>query len=252
MVIFSHWHPLVDFLLDRYTGHECRYRLWLAFSSYQGFAMAGIKELSAQLQTLKKQIPFATAQALTSVARQIATAEKTAFQRKLENPTPFTVKAVGSVGARKDNLKAKVFVRDIAASYLEPFEFGGMHKLNGQALLNPKNVKLNKFGNLARNKIAQLKAKPNVFIGDIDGINGVWQRVKAKKGRKGKKRQKRSANGTRRARDKNPVPKLLIQFGDALPVKPTLGYMDRAEKMAAALMPGAISKAIDEALKTAK
>ena len=214
--------------------------------------MADIKDLSAELQSLKKQIPFATAQALTNVARQIAVAEKAAFQRKLENPTPFTVNSVGSVGARRDSLTAKVYVRDIAAGYLEPFEFGGVHKLNGQALLNPKDIKLNKYGNLSRNKLSQLKAKSNVFIGDVDGINGVWQRVKAKKGRKGKKRQKRSANGTRRAREKNPMPKLLIRFGDALPVKPTLGYMDRAEKMAAALMPGAISKAIDEALKTAK
>lgn len=214
--------------------------------------MADIKDLSAKLQSLKKQIPFATAQALTSVARQIATAEKTAFQRKLENPTPFTVNSVGAAGARRDNLTATVFVRDIAAGYLAPLEFGGVHKLNGQALLNPKNVKLNKYGNLSRNKLSQLKAKSDVFIGDIDGINGVWQRVKVKKGKKGKKRQKRSTNGTHRARVKNPMPKLLIRFGDALPVKPTLGYMDRAEKMAAGLMPGALSKAIDEALKTAK
>ncbi len=214
--------------------------------------MADIKDLSAKLQSLKKQIPFATAQALTSVARQIAAAEKTAFQRKLESPTPFTVNAVGSAGARRDNLIAKVFVRDIAAGYLEPLEFGGVHKFNGQALLNPKDVKLNKYGNLSRNKLSQLKAKSNVFIGDIDGINGVWQRVKAKKSKKGKKRQKRSANGTQRARVKNPMPKLLIRFGDALPTKPTLGYMDRAEKMAAGLMPGALSKGIDEALKTAK
>lgn len=214
--------------------------------------MADIKDLSAKLQSLKKQIPFATAQALTSVARQIASAEKTAFQRKLENPTPFTVNSVGSVGARRDNLMAKIFVRDIATAYLEPLEFGGVHKLNGQALLNPKAVKLNKYGNLSRNKLSQLKAKSDVFIGDIDGINGVWQRVKVKKGKKGKKRQKRSANGTRREREKNPMPKLLIRFGDALPVKPTLGYMERAEKMAAGLMPGALSKAINEALKTAK
>ena len=214
--------------------------------------MSDLRDLSKELQKLKKQIPFATAQALTSVARQIASAEKTAFQRKLENPTPFTVNSVGSAGAHRNSLMAKVFVRDIAEAYLEPLEFGGLHKLNGQALLNPKDVKLNKYGNLSRNKLSQLKAKSNVFIGDIDGINGVWQRVKAKKGKKGKKRQKRSANGTQRARVKNPMPKLLIRFGDALPAKPTLGYMDRAEKMAAGLMPGALSKAIGEALKTAK
>ncbi len=87
--------------------------------------MAGLNALSAQLRSLQKQIPFATAQALTAVARKIQAAEKVALQRKLENPTPFTVNSVGSQGARRDNLTARVFVRDIAASYLEPFEFGG-------------------------------------------------------------------------------------------------------------------------------
>lgn len=213
--------------------------------------MANLKDLSAQLRQLQKQIPFATAQAMTKVVRQIEAAQKTAFQQNLENPTPFTVKAVGSAAARKDNLRARVFVRDIAASYLEPFEVGGQHKLNGKALLNPKSIKLNKYGNLTRNKISQLKARPDVFIGDIDGVNGVWKR-KVKKGKKKGKRAKRSPNGTRRPRVKQPAPKLLIRFGDALPVTPTLGYMDRANTMAQALMPGALSLAISEALKTAK
>ncbi|MCW6612354.1 hypothetical protein NFB55_17380, partial [Yersinia ruckeri] len=136
--------------------------------------MATLKDLSNQLQSIKKQIPFAAAQALTSVARQIAAAQKVGMQRNLDNPTPFTVNSVGSFGARKDRLQARVFVRDIAAGYLEPFEFGGVHKLNGKALLNPKNLKLNKYGNLTRNKMSQLKAKDNVFVGDVDGVNGVW------------------------------------------------------------------------------
>ncbi|NIH11599.1 MAG: hypothetical protein G5702_04545 [Serratia symbiotica] len=210
--------------------------------------MAGLKELSAQLQSVRKQIPFATAQALTRVARKIADAERTAFERHLENPTPLTVNAVRSYGARKSNLKAKVFVMDTAASYLEPFEFGGQHKLNSQALLNPKNIKLNK----PRNKLWQLKAKPNMFVGEIKGVNGVWQRKKAIKVKKGKKRRKRSANGTRRERVKQRPPKLLIRFGDALPVKPTLGYFDRAQVMANALMPTELSRAMAEAMVTAK
>ncbi|NHB94773.1 hypothetical protein [Photorhabdus cinerea] len=214
--------------------------------------MAGLKELSNKLAQIKKQVPFATAQALTKVARQIEQAEKKAIERKLDNPTPFTVKSVGSVGASKSNLKAKVFVRDIAASYLTPFEIGGVHKLNSSALLNPKNIKLNKYGNLPRNKLQQLKAKPDTFIGEIDGVNGVWKRKKAKKVKKGKKRLKRSPNGTRRDRVKQRPPKLLIRFGDALPVAPILGYQERARKMADALMPQAISQALDEAIKTAK
>ncbi|HCR5063836.1 TPA: hypothetical protein ONC11_004143 [Enterobacter asburiae] len=214
--------------------------------------MANIRELSGHLQKLQKQIPFATAQALTSTARKIQAAEKTALSRKLENPTPFTVNAVGSVGARRDNLVAKVFVRDIAASYLEPFEFGGDHKLNSQALLNPKNIKLNKYGNLTRNKMAQLKAKPDVFVGEIDGVNGVWQRKKATKGKKNAKRRKRSQNGTRQPRQKQTAPKLLVRFGDALPVKPVLGYMDRAQAMAANLMQTELSRAMAAAMASAR
>ncbi|EOE8052022.1 hypothetical protein [Klebsiella pneumoniae] len=212
--------------------------------------MSTLKDLSRQLKQLQKQIPFATAQAMTSVVRDIAAAQKVALGRKLESPTPFTVNSVGSAGARKNNLRAKVFVRDVAAEYLEPFEFGGEHKLNSQALLNPKNIKLNKYGNMPRNKLSQLKAKPNVFVGEVTGVDAVWQRRKPKKAKK--KRARRSANGTRRPKRKQRAPKLLVRFGDALPVTPTLDYMNRSRSMAAGLMPGALSRAIEEAIRTAK
>ena len=212
--------------------------------------MSTLKDLSRQLKQLQKQIPFATAQAMTSVVRDIAAAQKVALGRKLESPTPFTVNSVGSAGARKNNLRAKVFVRDVAAEYLEPFEFGGEHKLNSQALLNPKNIKLNKYGNMPRNKLSQLKAKPNVFVGEDNGVDAVWQRRKPKKAKK--KRARRSANGTRRPKRKQRAPKLLVRFGDALPVTPVLGYMDRSKAMAEALMPAALSRAIADAIKTAK
>lgn len=91
---------------------------------------------------------------------------------------------MGSSGARKNNLRAKVYVRDIAAEYLEPFEFGGEHKLNSRALLNPKNIKLNKYGNMPRNKLSQLKAKPNVFVGEVNGVDAVWQRRKPMKAKR--------------------------------------------------------------------
>lgn len=212
--------------------------------------MSTLEDLSRQLKRLQKQIPFATARAMTSVVRDIAAAQKVALGRKLESPTPFTVNSVGSAGARKNNLRAKVFVRDVAAEYLEPFEFGGEHKLNSQALLNPKNIKLNKYGNMPRNKLSQLKAKPNVFVGEVNGVDAVWQRCKPKKAKK--KRARRSANGTRRPKRKQRAPKLLVRFGDALPVTPTLDYMNRSRSMAAGLMPGALSRAIEEAIRTAK
>lgn len=214
--------------------------------------MANLTDLSNQLRTLRKQIPFATAQAMTAVVRKIEDAQKVAMQRNLDNPTPFTVKSVKSRGARKSDLKAKVFLMNTAAAYLEPFETGGVHKLNRSALLNPKDIKLNKYGNLPRNKLSSLKSKENTFIGDISGVNGVWQRKKAKKGKKGRKRLQRSPNGTRRDRKKQPMPKLLIRFGDALPVEPVLGYQDRAMKMTQALLPQEINRAIAEAIRTVR
>ncbi|MCU6211842.1 hypothetical protein KWH78_12045 [Morganella morganii] len=214
--------------------------------------MDNLTDLSNQLRTLRKQIPFAIAQAMTYVVRKIEGAQKVAMQRNLDNLTPFTVKSVRRKGARKTDLTAKVFVMNTAAAYLEPFETGGVHKLNGSALLNPKDIKLNKYGNLPRNKLSSLKSKENTFIGDIGGINGVWQRKKAKKGKKGRKRLQRSPNGTRRNRKKQPMPKLLIRFGDALPVEPVLGYQDRAMKMTQALLPQEINRAIAEAIRTAK
>ncbi|HGF5589030.1 hypothetical protein ACIAGK_26015 [Klebsiella quasipneumoniae subsp. similipneumoniae] len=217
--------------------------------------MATIKDLSRQLQTLQKQIPFAIARAMTSTVRQIEQAEKTAIQRKL-NATPFTVNSVKSKGATKNNLVAKVFVQDKIAEYLEPFETGGMHKLQHKAKLVPHAIKLNKYGNIPRNKLEQLKAKPDVFIGRAkikgggDGIDGVWQRKKPRNKRK--TRRARSPNGTRQPRLKTRPPKLLIGFGDALPVQAELGYISRAEMMAKNILPKELNKAIAEALRTAK
>ena len=59
-----------------------------------------------------------------------------------DRPTPFTLNSIGVKPARKDNLESVVFVKDIATSYLAPYEFGGRNKLNSKALLKPVNVPL--------------------------------------------------------------------------------------------------------------
>ena len=141
-------------------------------------------------------------------------------------------------------------------SILSRFETGGMHKLQHKAKLVPHAIKLNKYGNIPRNKLEQLKAKPDVFIGRAkikgggDGIDGVWQRKKPRNKRK--TRRARSPNGTRQPRLKTRPPKLLIGFGDALPVQAELGYISRAEMMAKNILPKELNKAIAEALRTAK
>ncbi len=215
--------------------------------------MADLRDLSRQIKQISKQAPFALSRALTETARKIEQAERKALQRRLESPTPFTVNSVRSKGATRSRPVAKVFVMDKAAEYLDPFEFGGVHHLNSKALLNPKDIRLNKYGNIAKNRLGALKSRPDVFIGKIKNeagdIRGVFQR---RKYQKVKRRAKRSKNGTRRPRIKQRPPKLLIRFGDALPVKPVLGYMDRANMMANALLPSEMSKAMAEAMRTAR
>ena len=130
---------------------------------------------------MRKQIPFAKAQAINAVAECVRAAEQANLKETFRSPSPFTVNSVAVRKATKSNPVATVFVKPIAAKYLLPFENGGVHQLPGRALLNPKNVRLNRYGQLPRGMVAKLKGMPDVFIGAVktkDGqtVNGIWQR----------------------------------------------------------------------------
>src|SRR5471032_1598521 len=100
---------------------------------------SNLQDVSRSLSAFaQKQLPFAGALATTALAKRVQAKETKAFTRVFDRPTPFTMKAIGVKPARKTDLIATVFVKDIAASYLAPYEFGGVKKLNGQAMLVPK------------------------------------------------------------------------------------------------------------------
>jgi hypothetical protein len=199
---------------------------------------SNIKEISKKLNALAyKQIDFATALALTDLAKQVQAAEEENIKATFKHPKPFTVKSVGMRGATKRSLTATVFVRPIAAKYLEPYEDGGTHELPGKALLNPKDIRLDQYGQLTRATLARLKARRDVFIGPVKTasgiVNGVWQRTKAKRG----------------------VPsglKLLIRFGDALPVNKKLNYGAHAQAVINRGFNAAFSAGLAKAMATAR
>ena len=199
---------------------------------------ANVKEISRSLSRLAhSQINFATAQALTSLAKEVQADEIRNIATTFRKPKPFTQKSVGIQGARKDTLQAKVFVRPIAAKYLEPYEKGGSHVLSGRALINPKNIKLDSYGQLPRKALARLKARKDVFIGKIKtskgAVNGVWQRIPAKR--------------------KLPAHlKLLIRFGDSLPVKKRLSYRSRAQAIVDRRFNAVFAEAMSRALASAR
>lgn len=229
---------------------------------------SNLKNIQRQLDDFtRKQLPFAVAQAVNKVAARVQAVETENIKAVFPDSTPFTQKSVGLAKARKSNPVATIYVKDIAASYLLPYEDGGVHKLNSRALLNPKDIKLNQYGNLPNAALARLKAKPGVFIGPVtlkDGetINGVWQRPMLRgrdavlgKGMTARQRQKllrgkhgavpRGANTTGKL-------KLLIRFGDALPVKQHLGFGDKARETVERYIAQDFDAALKEALATAR
>lgn len=227
---------------------------------------ANLKPLMAGLDDLaKKQIPFATARALTAVAKNVQAAQTDAISDVFDRPTLFTQRSVGVKAAKKADLTATVFVKDIAAKYLEPFELGGKHHLpaskRGGTLLNPKAIPLNQYGNLPKGKLRRLMGKPDVFVGTVafksgQTISGIWQRPPAGQRRADYKRGYRTEYGTKgKIGSVDGVKtglKLLVRFGDALPVQQRLGYRERAAKVVQATLRTEFEKAMGEALRTAR
>lgn len=217
-------------------------------------AFAGVAE---------KQIRFAASQALTVVGKKVQSAERENMQKVLDKPTPFTLNSVAVKGATKQSLTATVYVKDIAASYLLPFEVGGNHKLigSGKTWLNPKDkaLLLNQFGNLPKTKLTALKDRPDMFVGTVktkDGqqIDGLWQRptqkgavLRNKKGRVFRKGANTIPDG-----DKRGHLKLLMRFGDAIPVKQKLDYGAMAKRVVQRELTKAFEEAMAKAIATAK
>ncbi|NHR07658.1 hypothetical protein HA052_20940 [Chromobacterium haemolyticum] len=219
--------------------------------------LTNARELQRKLGAVaRKQLPFATAQALTAVAGLVQDGETKLLVERLKNPSPFTRKSVGMRGARKSNLEAMVFIKDRAARYLEPFEDGGVHRLAGRALLNPKDIKLNAYGQLSRGALAKLKARPDIFIGPVKTkkgvVNGVWQRpTDTRRVTLLNSKGKRLSRLNKAAEQRGHL-KLLIRFGDALPVKTHLGYRERAQQIVARNFNPEFDKALANALATAR
>lgn len=214
---------------------------------------SNVKEITKKLSELAyKQLPFATATALTMLAKEVQADEKANIQRTFKHPKPFTVNSVGIKGATKTSLEARVFVKPIAAKYLEPYESGGVHVLPGRALLNPKDIKLNQYGQISKGTLNHLKARSDIFIGPVKTkhgmINGVWQRstssIPAGNSKKART-SNRYANTTGKLR-------LLIRFGDALPVNEHLGYQARAKALVNRRFNAVFGAAMARAIATAR
>jgi hypothetical protein len=195
-----------------------------------------IKACTASLNNIaRKQIPFATMTALNDVAFQVQRAETANMAKVFKSPRPFTAKSTQVDKATKSKpWMAVVKIRDEVAKYLMPYEFGGRHVLPGPELLNPINTSLDQYGQLRRNAVKRLAARKNVFFATIRGVTGFWLRSPQVKGK---------ARG--------PL-KLLLRFGDALPVKQHLNFHAVGHAVIKATFVAAFKNAMANAIATAK
>jgi len=208
-----------------------------------------LQKAAARFQ--KDQVPWATALAVTKLAQGVVAQEVVEMEKTFDSPTPFTLRSITMKSATKANPTAIVYPREIAETYLAPYVNGGDRSLGTkEGMLVPKNVPVNRYGNLAANKLAALKSMPGVFIGSVKTkngkvINGVWQRPAS---------TPRTVAGKRRGQARQPAGhlKLLIRFSDSTPVPRRLPFYESAQAYLKANYRKAFAEALAQAIATAR
>lgn len=141
---------------------------------------ADVKKAVAQLNRIqRKQIPFATARALSQTAEFTAVNLNQATREYFDKPTPFTQRAFTYTRATKTRLVAVVMARPRQDSYLQFQVYGGRRTPTGRALVLPVTIPLDRYGNIPRRAVRKQAAKPNTFSANINGVVGLWQRTRA-------------------------------------------------------------------------
>lgn len=208
-----------------------------------------------------KQVPFATALALTRIAKAVQADEIGEIDRTFEKATKFTENAFAVQPAKKTAPIAVVFAKDIQEQYLEPYVVGGNRSLGTKkGMLVPIGAATNAFGNLSRGQLARLKAKPNVFVGSITfrktgrTVSGVWQRGSTPRGarRKGNGEYGTKGNSQNQVGGVRSTLKLLIEFADTTPVKKRLDFEGRARATIRRVARREFEAALSQALATAR
>ena len=120
-----------------------------------------IKEVTKQLNRVqKKQIPFATSNALNDVAFMARKELRKQAGKKFENPIPFTLNGFQVVKSKKSSLTSIVFVESKRYEYMKFEIYGGTRMPKARAIVVPTSkMKVNKYGNMSKNKIKTLLGK---------------------------------------------------------------------------------------------
>ena len=190
---------------------------------------SNVKQWSRRMAAVeRKQVPFATAVALTKTAKDVERNTLKLLDRRLDRPTPFTKRGLFVKAANKHRLVAKVGFKPIQAAYLDKPERGGTRKPKGRAIIVPASQRLNRYGNLPKGSVQRLLARDDTFSGEVRGVPGIWQR------------------------NKKGGLKLLIAYVERATYKPQLRFQAGAMKTARARFPIQWRRAFESAVRTAR
>ena len=135
-----------------------------------------IKEVTKDLsKTQKKQIPFATANAINTTLFQLRKEMGKQTTKHLHNPTKATQGGFMVQKAKKNSLFGLLFLKDFVEDYLRFQIDGGVRSPGHRFAVPTRNSKLNKFGNIIGKRTGLIK-KDTQFFGTVGGITGVFER----------------------------------------------------------------------------
>lgn len=190
-----------------------------------------VKKLERRLTAIqRKQIPFATSQAINDASFAAQRELKKQAPRKLDRPTRFTVNAFRVGKATKKTLKGKVFIVPKVWEYLRWQILGGTARKGGAGFGVPVNAKLNKFGNIPGRQKGLIKNKRQ-YVDMNARVPGIYERVGGKK------------SGKRR---------LIIAFEKTTKYRPRFSFHKIVDKTVKGVFPKAMKKRLSAALRSAR
>ena len=187
----------------------------------------------------KRQIPFASANAINSTLFDIMKAEKYFLPKKLDRPTKYTMNAFKINKAKKTMLVGDIHVMPERYKYLKYAIEGGTR--TGNIGVPTKHAKLNKHGNIPKKWLGLIKNK-NQFIATLNNISGVWER-----GHYNKK-----GSFTSKGKSASTALKLVVAFEKSVSYKKRFPFFKIAEKVARKNFQRNFKKSLARAMATAR
>lgn len=136
----------------------------------------GFKEAQAELERAQKQIPFATALALTRTAQLVKRDEESEMASVFDRPTKWTLNSLRLFPAKKNKLEARVWMKNEAdkstpaTTWLNPEIDGGSRPAkrseknlrakgalpDNRYIAPGRDARLNQFGNISRGQVQKI------------------------------------------------------------------------------------------------